>query len=293
MKRFVSLAAAGLLCGASVVGATGVAGVAGASVRPLPGIAIRGTDMRLQPGGLMYKVPGYSANAPTVSENWSGDAALGAKKFNSVHSVFVQPAVKCDGKPLTITSNWVGIDGYNNQTVEQDGTFGFCGGKTHMTPQYVAWYEMYPGPSADVFAVHPGDIIDVSVNYSNGNFTMAETDETTGKTASTTASNPNAERDSAEWIIERPAYCNSSGTKCELGALADYDTTTMSGATASVDGGNVENVGAFRNYPIFMIDPITRGFISLDTVGALSGPSFTATWDRTGTPTPISLSPKG
>jgi hypothetical protein len=39
-----------------------------------------------------------------------------------------------------------------------------------------------------------------------------------------------------------------------------------------------------------MVDPVSGGgFISLDTVGALSGKSFTTTWDRSGNTEPISL----
>ena len=51
------------------------------------------------------------------------------------------------------------------------------------------------------------------------------------------------------------------------------------------DGG----VGGFSNIPIDMVDPVTGGgFISLDTVGAISAKSFTATWDRSGNIFPIS-----
>jgi hypothetical protein len=116
-------------------------------------------------------------------------------------------------------------------------------------------------------------------------------DLTTGKAATTSAKCSSCARASAEWIIERPALCNSSFTKCFLTELADFRSTTMSADWASVDGASAKNIGAFTNHPIFMIEPLKRGFISLDTVGALSGPSFTATWDRSGTTTPITLGP--
>lgn len=291
MKRLLSLAAAGLMCGAAIVGG---AGVAGASSVP----AATG-HLHLQPGGLLAKVPGYSAHAnssgpPTVSTNWSGYGVVSAtKKFNYVHATFVQPSVKCNGTKNQLTSNWVGIDGYNDQTVEQDGTSVVCGGPSHTTPVYEAWYEMFPGPSANVFAVHPGDIMDISVTYVSGNFTMTETDLTTGKTSSVTASDPSANRDSAEWVIERPAYCNSTETRCFLTELANYKSTTMSGATATMDGGTVQSIAKFHSSPIYMFCPIKRGLISLDTVSALSGESFSATWDRSGTTTPITLGPTG
>jgi Peptidase A4 family len=287
MKRLLSLAAAGVLCSASVLGASGVAGASS--------VPAGTSHLNVQPGGLLVRPHGFASHdsgPTTVSINWSGYAALSKQKFNYVHATFVQPTVKCDGKKSQLTSNWVGIDGYNDQTVEQDGTSVVCGGPTHMTPEYEAWYEMFPGPSANVFVVHPGDIIDISVTYASGAFTMAETDLTTGKTSSVTAKNASAERDSAEWIIERPAYCNSTETKCYLTQLADFGSTSMSGATASVDGGAVQSATHFNNSGIDMFCPIKKGLISLDTVGPLSGESFGATWDRSGTITPITLGPK-
>jgi hypothetical protein len=291
MKRLLSLAAAGLMTGACVAAASGVAAASSAPAHSVPRHSSR---MEFQPGGPLFRLPVKGSNSATISINWSGYAALShVNKFNYVHATFVQPSIKCIGNPLTITSNWVGLDGYNDQTVEQDGTFAFCGGKAHTTPIYIAWYEMYPAGSVEVFKVNPGDIIDVSVTYANGTFSLAETDLTTGKTHTQTATCASCERDSAEWIIERPAYCDNSGcTKVILGALAPFGTTTMSGDTASLDGGQVQNVGKFNNYPIFMFQPLQRGLISLDEVTPLSGPSFQAIWNRSGTPYPITLGPR-
>jgi hypothetical protein len=61
-------------------------------------------------------------------------------------------------------------------------------------------------------------------------------------------------RASAEWIIERPALCNNTETKCFLTALADYHTSTMTQVRARVAGGKVRNIGRFNNVPIFMVD---------------------------------------
>jgi Peptidase A4 family len=245
-----------------------------------------------QPGGPMLRPAGYGNNYPTVSINWSGYADLSKTPFNYVHATFVQPSVKCPGVKYQWTSNWVGLDGYNNQTVEQDGTFGRCGGPNNTTPEYYAWYEMYPGPSANVFPVHAGDIIDISVTYTKGKFDLTVSDLTTGDSTTKVAASKTAQRSSAEWIIERPALCNSTGSKCFLTELANFRSTSMSGAWASVDGGKVKSIGGFNNYPIYMFDPVKRGLISLDTVSQFSGPSFTATWDRSGTITPIQLGPR-
>ena len=282
MKRLLSIAAAGVMCGAAIMGTSGVAGAAST--------AGTGIGTVRQPGGLLVRAPGHSSS-PTVSENWSGYAATSKSQFTSVHATFVQPALKCNGGAHQWTSNWVGLDGYNNQTVEQDGTFATCGGPDHNVPTYTAWYEMYPAGSVGVFHVTPGDLIDASVNFTGGQFVLTIADLTSGKSHTFSAGCASCARASAEWIIERPALCNSAFTKCFLTALADFKSTAMSAATAST-GGATENAGSFHNFPIFMVEPLSRGFISLDTVGPLSGPSFTATWDRSGTITPIQLSPK-
>ena len=244
-----------------------------------------------QPGGRIIRAAGHSSS-PTVSLNWSGYAALSPRPFRSVHATFVQPSVRCPGIKHQYTSNWVGLDGYNDQTVEQDGTLGFCGGKHYGAPHYEAWIEMYPLPSVNAFPVHPGDIMSASVNYAHGKFTLRIADLTTGQSKTTSAACTSCKRASAEWIIERPALCaNKACTKAILGELANFRSTTMSNNTAAVAGGKAKPVNRFHNVPIFMINNLSRGFISLDTVSALSGPSFTATWDRHGTTVPITLGP--
>ena len=276
------------LTAAALLGAAGVTGfstAASAAVNPAAAETV------LHPGGPMIQSGAAAGSQPTtVSENWSGYAATSKKQFTYVHSTWVEPTITCPGVPNQWTSNWVGLDGFNDQTVEQDGTFAHCGGSGDTTPKYEAWYEMYPANSVNVFAVHAGDIIDASVTYANGEFSLTVSDLTTGKTATDTATCSSCARASAEWIIERPALCNNAGTTCFLTELADFGTSTMGGDEAQLAGGNVKGAGGFTNYPIDMVDPVSGGgFISLDTVGALSGKSFTATWDRSGNTEPITL----
>jgi hypothetical protein len=126
--------------------------------------------------------------------------------------------------------------------------------------------------------------------YTVGKFVLAIADAASGKSATVSAACSSCQWASAEWIIERPALCNNALTKCFLTALANFHTITMGQAKARVAGGNVGPIGAFSNVPIFMVDPLkSGGFISLDTVGPLNGPSFTVIWDRSGTITPITL----
>ena len=282
MKRWLALLS---VAGGSVLSVAGTAtAVAGSSALPtVGGPMIRAVQSGVTGGGI-----------PTISENWSGYAVTSTKKFNYVYASFVQPAITCPGVKKQLTSNWVGLDGFNDETVEQDGTFAYCGGPNWTTPQYSAWYEMFPAGSVNVFKVKPGDVIDATVSYSGGKFSLTIADVTSHKTATDTAACSACARASAEWIIERPAGCNASFTKCFLFALADFGTTTMNDNLAGLDHGPWRGIESFtNNYPIFMVAPLkSGGFITLDTVGPVSSSnSFTATWDRSGHPTPIQFGP--
>jgi Peptidase A4 family len=284
-RIFTTALAAAALTGAACL--TGMTGTASAAVAGIPA-----ADSIAHPGGpLISASSAGGSGATTVSLNWSGYAVTSKKLFTYVHTTFVQPAITCTGQPDQWTSNWSGLDGYTSDTVEQDGTFAHCGGSGNTTPKYEAWYELFPANSVNVFAVHAGDIIDSSVTYSTttSEFTLTISDLSTGKSSSTSATCATCARTSAEWIVERPELCNNAGTNCFLTELADYGTTTMSGDEAQLTGGNVKGVGGFNNIPIDMVDPVSGGgFISLDTVGAVTAKSFTTTWDRSGNIFPIS-----
>lgn len=273
-------------------GITGLTTVANASVTAIPAAAAATVP---HPGGpIVGKARGTSeaSTPPTISENWSGYAATGKKQFNYVHSTWVVPTVTCPGVADQYTSNWVGIDGYTDGTVEQDGTIAWCGGSGHTTPKYQAWYEMYPLDSVSVFNVKPGDIIDASVTYSTTSqlFSLTVSDLSTGKTHTFSSACTSCERSSAEWIIERPALCNNAGTKCFLTELADFGSTTMTGDEAQVTSGAVKGIAGFTNTQIFMIDPQSNGgFTSIDNVSALAGKSFDVTWLASGNTVPITL----
>src|SRR6202035_3112450 len=136
--------------------------------------------------------------------------------------------------------------------------------------------------------------MDIAVRFASGKFTLTIADLTSGKKVTHSAKCATCLRTSAEWIIERPALCNNAGTQCFLTELADYHTATMGASRAQVAGGAVRSLAKYASIPIFMMDPLKAGgFISLDGVGPLasSGSAFTATWQRSGTTTPITLGP--
>ena len=266
-----------------VLGSLSVSGVASAHVTAAH--HARNATM-IRPGGTLRGAKGNSAI--DLSLNWSGYAVTSDTQFNFVHTEFIQPSITCKGQKFTDQSQWVGLDGFNSNTVEQDGTNAYCGGPDHMTPQYRAWYEMFPAVSVNVFAVHPGDVIDAQVTFSHGMFTTTITDVTLGKTSGTTARCGQCQRSSAEWIVERPVFCaDHACDKGVLARLAHFTPATFNDATAGVNGSQPTaiNDSSFKNIPINMYTPGTPDKL-LDTTSTLDqkGHSFTDVWQRPGKP---------
>lgn len=189
-----------------------------------------------------------SSSAPVVglrhstSSNWSGYAAFG-KTFSAVSGAWKQPAVVC-GSQATYSAYWVGLDGYNDNSVEQLGTEADCSGGT---ARYYSWYEMYPhrGYYASV-TVTPGHSYAAAVT-SNGRgvFTLQLTDTTTGQSFTIDQKLSSARRSSAEVILEAPSgggvlplanfgvaafsasYATANGVRSPLGSLSPLDPMTM------------------------------------------------------------------
>ena len=140
----------------------------------------------------------------TTSHNWSGYTVTGVNdSVSDVKGSWIVPAIQGDCSTQNqYASFWVGIDGYNSNTVEQIGTDSDC---QNGSPTYYAWYEFYPHFAYNIpLNIKPGDVVSAEVSYSGGKFTVAITDRRTGQTWSTTQKAPNAKRSSAEWIIEAP-----------------------------------------------------------------------------------------
>src|SRR4051794_23888855 len=93
----------------------------------------------------------------TYSLNWSGYAVTAAPgAVTAVSASWVVPtftATSASG----YESSWVGIDGYNSNSVEQIGTESDY---SNGLASYYAWYEMYPNPSVKIpVKIHGGDKI--------------------------------------------------------------------------------------------------------------------------------------
>src|SRR5438874_11965969 len=159
----------------------------------------------------------------STSTNWSGYAITGSR-FTSVSSSWTEPTATCSG--TAYSSFWVGLDGDTSNTVEQTGTDADCSGST---PQYYAWYEMYPKFPVNLgFTVRPGDHLSASVTTNgSGSFTLTISDSTQGWTNTKTARLKSAKLASAEVIADAPS---SSGGVLPL---ANFGTAAFSGATVN------------------------------------------------------------
>ena len=197
----------------------------------------------------------------STSTNWSGYAVTGSR-FTSVSSSWTEPTATCSG--TAYSSFWVGLDGDTSNTVEQNGTDADCSGST---PQYYAWYEMYPKFPVNLgFTVRPGDHLSASVTTNgSGSFTLTITDSTQGWTNTKTARLKSAKLASAEVIAEAPS---SSGGVLPLG---NFGTVSFSGASAN---------GSLLTASTPHIDPITMqsGSTVKAQPGSINNGSFSVAW---------------
>jgi hypothetical protein len=216
------------------------------------------------PGAPMQVTPALARAVPATtvgSSNWSGYAVSGST-YTKVSTTVVVPRLTCSSEE-TAAGLWVGLDGYENETVEQTGVTTAC---IDDEAYYLAWYETYPdAPVYYESTVAPGNVLKESVTANTAtSFTLSITDVTEGWSHSTTRTVAAAQRASAEVIVEAPS--NSEGVV----PLADFGTTAFT--KAKVDGTAIGN-----------LDPVTIDMVSgstqEDAVSALTkGKNFSVTW---------------
>ena len=171
-----------------------------------------------------------------ASSNWSGYAKTGT--FTKATGAWVVPSVARSRK-ATYSSQWVGIDGFNNSNLIQTGTEAdYYSGSAH----YAAWWEILPAAETVIpsITVHPGDHMAASiVKGSSSSWTITLTDSTTGASFTTTRtySGPGS---SAEWIEEAPSVGGRIASLARYSSPDTFDPGTANGlspALAAADGG--------------------------------------------------------
>jgi hypothetical protein len=197
----------------------------------------------------------------STSTNWSGYAVAASKDaVTSVKASWKVPAATCNGSgPKTgYAAFWVGIDGYNSNSVEQIGTDSDC---SSGSPVYYSWYEFYPAPSYETtMSIESGDIISASVTYSSSEFTVKITDERTGQSFTKSKAVSTAKRSSAEWIAEAPS------TNTGVLPLSDFgtvffgdDSTGIAGTNYATISGQTLPIGGFSSSSVQEITMETSG----------------------------------
>lgn len=168
-----------------------------------------------------------------ASSNWSGYAMTGSG-FKAVTGHWTVTAVTPSRK-ANYSSQWVGIDGYNNSSLIQTGTESdYYGGSAH----YYAWWEILPAAETVIrsISVRPGDAMTASLTHGAGSsWTIKITDSRTGASF-TTARTYTGPRTSAEWIEEAPTIGGRVATLANYG-LATFDPGTVNGVNPHLTAG--------------------------------------------------------
>ena len=189
-----------------------------------------------------------SGNFGWSSSNWSGYAVSGSG-FSAVTGSWAVPAVARTRK-ASYSSNWIGIDGFNNNNLIQTGTESdYVSGSA----RYDAWWEILPAAETVIpsITVHPGDHFSASVTKGSGtSWTITITDTTNGQSF-TTVQNYGGPQTSAEWIEEAPTVGGRVAPLAHYGQ-ATFDPGTANGANPRLvasDGGVMIQGGAQVSTP--------------------------------------------
>jgi hypothetical protein len=216
------------------------------------------------------------ASTNPIAPNWAGYVATG-ETFTAASASWTVPKANCGFLETSVSANWVGIDGWNESTVEQIGTDSTC---IAGQGEYWAWWEMYPnGPQAigtptlsSDDAVYPGDLMTASVTSTGtpGWYTLTIADTTEGWTYSTTQFYPTAIGGTAECIEEQPA---ANGLP-----LTNFGSVTFNQCRATGSDGVATPIWDHSNMAVDMANSATMKAV----VSGLSndGTTFTVTWEH-------------
>jgi hypothetical protein len=250
---------------AAVTGSTPVPAQAAAIAKAAIQHLLIGQHAVNQSTGPALKLHGQTK---TQSGNWSGYADTGSK-FSKVSASWKEPTGSC-GLGISLAAFWVGIDGFNSSSVEQDGTMIEC----YLGTEYqYSWWEMYPTNAVQTVGstVASGDSITASVARSGTGYKLSVTDSThPANSFSTTQSCSNCANTSAEWIAEAP-----SGTLGEY-PLTNFGTWKASGA-AVTEGSASGTISSFTDDQITMADAIGNVEAQPSPLNS-SGNAFSVTW---------------
>jgi len=223
-------------------------------------------------------------NGTYQTENWAGYAVTGrgGKTIPQVNDDFTIPSINCANSTIgssgyAYVSDWAGLDGLVDATVEQEGIDAYCT-STSSPPAYLAWYEMYPNPPvAFTGTVNPGDAITVETERVGANYVLTFDDVTTASGFTTTQPCPSGSTcydNSAEVITEDPGGAVAGGID-----LADFGMDNQTGILAHTYNGLRGSFGTctyWTQQTVEMFDPSNHQMAPLSTM--YGAQSFNVTW---------------
>lgn len=239
------------------------------------------------PSSQSFADPNQPGTKHDNSFNWSGYVV--EPSFSSPQSGVVQDVKatwtvpEVSGTGNAYSSTWIGIDGWSSRTVEQIGTEQeVIGGQ----PVYFAWWETYPKPNHQLGSSYPvsaGDVMNAEVQYiGNSNFTLSIKDLGTTNSLkwkfSTTEKVAQAQRQSAEWVVEgalrgpfafpladfgHTYFTNAQATiSSHPGSIADlaweYKPITLvssNGATVRAEPENLSPPDSLSSFDVLWLNP--------------------------------------
>lgn len=256
----------------SIIHATGVR----------PG-AIRHISSSSQAGSLTLKPT--SAYADLDSDNWSGYVTPQVSgKYTGTTTVFTVPTGITCGSTDTASSFWAGVDGWGDNTVEQDGIEANCTGGA---PSLYAWVETYPAYQEEIVTdtgapapVEPGDSITSMVTeVSPSEYDLYLEDQTQGWYFSGDLAMPSGytgEDLTSEVITEATTECDPA---CEIMPLTDFASVSYNPSYYWYNGGNSD--AFYTRSDTTRVDLYQKG-VEADGVASLgTDGAFTVTY---GTP---------
>lgn len=212
------------------------------------------------------------------SANWSGYAQNNGTTtgpFTGAEATFGVPTVAEPHSGDQFSAEWVGVGGFNENTLVQDGVEA---DNLNGTPSYQAWTEILPAAEVPLkLTINPGDKIQAIVRETALNtWSMTVADLTLGTQAGRTVKYTSRGA-SAEMILERPEIGSSLATLAKTTKVVFKPggvTTTAPGPTA-VYTPFLAPVAGQTVYPIEMTNNTGSKVIAIPSVPDAKNNGFT------------------
>jgi hypothetical protein len=177
------------------------------------------------------------------STNWAGYAVhRQGESFRQVVGVWKEPTPSCRPGQQTFSSDWVGLGGFrtDSRALEQTGTEVDCTAQGQA--RSFAWFELVPAPSVHVrLRVAPGDVVEGTVTARGRKVEVAIRNLTRHTSFSKALPTQALDVSSAEWIVEAPSDCLSSG-RCMALPLANFGSIGFGGALVTSSAGHIGSI---------------------------------------------------